>query len=179
MAIDDATDNEQELEGERFNIQDGQRPLTFLGEMLASTDSQSGSDVRWTELTLYRTNTGKYVIEKVGRSDVFHSDVCRRRSKGQRYDRLSDAAATSEDVEDAFVPCDECRPRFNVEPAWVERDIFTASVYESAPALIESLYKRDSDNMMYMSRVARTLLEAAAKEDDDVATVMQSPSDIT
>src|SRR3954467_12138566 len=88
-----------ELDGteERFNVKDGQRNLTFMGWQVAAADSQSGNDVRWTELTLYKTLTGKYVLEKVGRSDVFHSDKCTRRSKGEKHGDLEDAAGPEGD----------------------------------------------------------------------------------
>lgn len=42
------------------------RPIKFSGEKIASTDSRQGSNGRWTELALYKTDSGKYVCEKIG-----------------------------------------------------------------------------------------------------------------
>lgn len=168
---------------ERFNVKDGQRPLTFQGWKIADADSQSGSDVRWTELTLYKTLSGRYVLEKIGRSDVFHSDACKRRSKGVKFTSLDDALGDVEesdlDVEEIFVPCTECHPSFDDEPVWAERDISAVAVFESAEKLVQSLFRRDNDNMKFLSRVSRALLDEAALHDVDIKMVMSSPADVT
>lgn len=172
--------------GERFNIKDGQRPITFVGTELASADSQTGNEKRWTELTVYRTNTGKYVLEKVGRSDVFHSPLCTRRSKGKEYPHLDAALdeilgddADDESIEERFIPCEDCTPNFDVEPAWVEQDIPSVAVVESAQELVKSLYHRDTGSTKFLSRVARELLEKAAVNDADIASIMSVPTDVT
>jgi hypothetical protein len=167
---------------QRFDVKDGQRPLTFVGWMIASADSQSGRDVRWTELTLYKTLTGRYVMEKIGRSDVFHADRCQRRSKGVRHDVLDDALPEEDsdlELESVFVPCPDCRPSYDESPVWVERDIAAVAVFESPEKLVQSLFRKDSDNMRFLSRVSRSLLEEAATRDEGIASVMSSPADVT
>jgi hypothetical protein len=55
---------------------DNERDLVFTGEIIASASSSpetsrsdfSGSTGRWTELTLYKTQGGKYVCESIGRT---------------------------------------------------------------------------------------------------------------
>lgn len=182
------TDEEQAMttptrDEQRFNIVDGTRPLTFTGWLVAASDSQSGMDVRWTELTLYRTTSGKYILEKVGRSDVFHSDQCRRNSKGVRFDSLDDAVpadAPEDDVlEDIFVPCMDCKPDYDIHPAWVERDIASVSMFETAAQVIDSLYRPERGSSRFLSRVARMLLDRAALEDPEVGRVMALPADVT
>ena len=165
---------------QRFDVRDGQRPITFVGWMIADADSQGGHDPRWTELTLYKTVTGKYVLEKVGRSDVFHAPSCRRRSKGVQVDSLEDAeGGGDEPVEERFVPCPDCRPSFDQEPVFVERDISSIAVYAEPEQMVDSLFRKDGDNMRYLSRVARELLDEAATSDEDVSRVVNSPADIT
>lgn len=169
---------------QRFNLQDGQRPITFEGWKIAEADSQNGNDYRWTELTLYKTLTGRYVLEKVGRSDVFHSDACKRRSKGVKFEDLDAAVseedeATLDDLADLFVPCEECRPAWNTAPVWVERDISAVAVFDSPEKLVQSLFRRDNDNMKFLSRVSRGLLEQASLHDEGVKQVMSSPADVT
>lgn len=163
---------------QRFNVKDGQRPLTFMGWEIARADSQSGSDVRWTELTLYRTLNDRYVLEKIGRSDVFHADTCRRPSKGVRFEVLEDAVDEEEDLDD-FVPCVECKPNTDVSPVWVEQDISAVALFESPEKLVASLFRRENDNMKFLSRVSRTLLEEAAQQDEGIKKVMLSPADVT
>lgn len=63
---------------EQYTVErDGARALKFTGEELASARSHadqamgsswSGSVGRWTELTLYKTKGGKYVCEKIERT---------------------------------------------------------------------------------------------------------------
>jgi hypothetical protein len=165
---------------QRFDVRDGQRPVTFVGWMVADADSQGGGDPRWTELALYRTTSGKYVLEKIGRSDVFHSVRCKRRSKGIQVDSL-EAALKGEDVDprDRYVQCEQCRPGYDEAPVYVERDISSIAVYADAQQAVDALFRKDGDNMRYLSRVARELLDEAAKADQDISTVMTSPADIT
>ena len=49
---------------------DGDFELEFDGELLASVSSHSPTSRRWTELNLYKTATGKYVVQSIGRSNV-------------------------------------------------------------------------------------------------------------
>lgn len=168
---------------QRFNVRDGQRPITFVGWSLARADSQSGADVRWTELTLYTTLTGKYIVEKIGRSDVFHTVNCARGNKAKLFDSLADARPADADeadgVEDLFVPCDVCGPAHDVAPVLVERDIFSISIYETPKDAIESLHRRDGDTVRPLSRVARALLDEAERNDTGIASALRTPSDIT
>lgn len=168
---------------QRFNLRDGQRPVTFLGWKLGDADSQSGNDVRWTELALYRTLSNKYVFEKIGRSDVFHSARCTRRSKGKEYTTLDDAmpedAGPEDTAENLFVPCPDCKPDRNESPIFAERDIPSVAVFETPVAAIESMYRNDNDGGKFLSRVARTLLEKAADNDEQIARILHSPADIT
>lgn len=49
---------------------DNNAVLTFEGVVLATTSSRRAGQNRWTELTLYKTDSGKYVIESIGKSDL-------------------------------------------------------------------------------------------------------------
>lgn len=45
-------------------------PLEFDGVLLADVSSRDGGRVRWSETRIYRTESGKYVTETVGRSSI-------------------------------------------------------------------------------------------------------------
>lgn len=167
---------------QRWNVKDGQRSVTFVGQLVASADSQSGTDVRWTELSLYRTSTGRYILEKIGRSDVFHSELCKRRSKGLSFTDLhaaAEAQSRDQDVTTSYIACTDCRPDFEVRPAWVEQDISSVAVYENVPVMIDAMYRRDADSAHFMSRVSRMLLDNASRKDPSISTVLNTPSDVT
>ena len=76
---------------EQFIVErDGQPDLRFTGEKIGSTSNSpdnghpdfSGSTGRWTVLRLYRTDGGKYVCERIqrtqwqGEQDVAEAEVC-------------------------------------------------------------------------------------------------------
>lgn len=162
----------------RFNVRDGQRPLTFEGWCLAEADTQNGDDVRWTELAMYRTVTGRYVIEKIGRSDVYHSDDCARRRKGDRHDSLVAGATANDKNVDECVPCTECGPSDDDGPVWMEKDFFTSTMFASVEEAIRSLY-RDDNGIPRLSHVAQTLLGRASESDPAVLAIMRTPVDVT
>lgn len=77
---------------ELFEVYRDNKPaLEFYGECIASVSSSddkamgsmwSGETGRWTELALYKTTSGKYVCEQIGRTrwqgerDRFSAEVC-------------------------------------------------------------------------------------------------------
>jgi hypothetical protein len=159
---------------QHFEVRDNQRTLTFTGVSLARSSSQSGSDLRWTELSLFRTTSGRYVVEKIGRSDVFHSPRCRRRNKGDRYNALSDVHEVKE-----FVSCPDCNPSQTISPVYVERDFYQAGTHETAAELVYSFQRHDSGGVPYISKVARVLLDAAARLDANIARELNTSVDVT
>lgn len=49
----------------------GQVYLSFEGELLATVDSKDADDQpRWTEIRIYRTDSGRWVTEIIGRSTI-------------------------------------------------------------------------------------------------------------
>ncbi len=53
-----------------FRIQrEGKVDLEFRGEVLAQVSSLGKPNpIRWTEITIYRTDSGKYVVHQIGRT---------------------------------------------------------------------------------------------------------------
>lgn len=175
---------------QRFEVKDGPRTITFIGWILGEADSRPVDEQpsRWTELALFKTIGGQYLLEKVGRSDVFHNETCEpgKPKKGKRRDNLLDAMPESEDAdeyavpEDFFVPCDKCNPDFADQPVWVERDIFSTSMFSTAQEVLDALYRPDTRNTShkYLSRVARSLLDQAVEKDDAIRSVLTSPVEV-
>lgn len=174
---------------QRFQLRDGMQPITFTGQLLATVSSQVDSHPlpRWTELAIYKTITGKYVLEKVGRSDVFHiGDLSQHPSNGKpgkgavRYDSILDALADAEptakeqDVSSYFVPCEVCRPSYDPdEPVVVEQDMHSVDSFAEPEQLIEKLYFRKNGTRS-LSNLSRTVLDAAAKRDAGIAAVLEA-----
>lgn len=58
-----------------FTVHDRDRELTFTGVLLGRSSSQAPGKRRWSEVTIYRTEAGKYVVEGVGRTNVRTGDL--------------------------------------------------------------------------------------------------------
>jgi len=171
----------------RFQLRDGMQPVTFAGQLLASASSQVEDSPlpRWTELSIYKTITDKYVLEKIGRSDVFHTENCGRPGKGAlRYESITDALADvdpdGDDPEAYFVPCNECKPDFDSEaPVIVEQDMHSVDAFESPEKLVDALYYRKNGTVRSLSNLSRNILDAAAKKDSGIAAIRSKPTDIS
>jgi hypothetical protein len=57
-------------------VRDGNRLLTFDGKLLASVSSRDSDRDRWTEMRIYQTTGGSYILEKIGRSIRLHMPGC-------------------------------------------------------------------------------------------------------
>lgn len=53
-----------------FTVYDGERQLQFAGALLGHASSARGGKSRWIEISLHKTNGGKYIISGVGRTTV-------------------------------------------------------------------------------------------------------------
>lgn len=149
-----------------YTIQNGKRILRFQGKKLAHSSSQTKQSIRWVEFAIYRTDSGKYVVERVGMSIVYHSVHCAvLRRNGGPTDALP-----SETISDRMVPCEECFPNKEEEQYLVPENIrHRAQVCISAENVISSLKQFDANNTEYLTNVALRLLEQAAEVDPLIA----------
>lgn len=46
--------------------------IEFEGELIAEASTERQDDPRWTEIKIYRTDAGRYVVHRTGRSVVYH-----------------------------------------------------------------------------------------------------------
>lgn len=183
-----------------FRIPDGDREVTFTGELLASATSDDGKAQRWTIFELYRTDAGRYVLHKVGRSVVYHTaeSRCTRQAEpitvGQLLERDDEQAERSHDwrlrgleavlsymdVSGTRLPCVTCEPPDVYDNATdtqlvvrAERDRHSVVVSESARGVIDSLHGKDGNGTLFLTRVAERLIRAAAPHDQDLRTAWE------
>lgn len=146
-------------------VRDGTRTLQFDGTLLAQSTSEKTDSTRWVEFSLYKTLSGSYILERIGRSMLFHTKTCsvaaRNSLKPLPYTALP---------EDALA-CELCIPdedRLTDDEVYPERPRFFAQVSDSPHAVVEALMKYDGNGTRYLTRVAERLLEQAAQVDDEV-----------
>lgn len=148
-----------------YEVRDGTRILQFNGSLLASSSSWKRGSTRWIEFELYKTENGAYVLSRTGISLVFHGAAC---PLVKRYGLTEvDIVELSEDA----LPCDECRPTFDLPIAFPEKHRHWAQVSEEPDAVLEALYKYDQGGARYLTRVAERLLEEASKMDKGIEAV--------
>jgi hypothetical protein len=121
-------------------VRSADRVLQFAGALIASAStSVTHAKPRWTEMALYRVDdgTGRYVIQRVGRSRVYH------RLGGPCG---AGTAAPISELSDDSVPCDRCSPPvldvIRTMPwakAALEQDRFVAVTCDDAAAVLAQL----------------------------------------
>lgn len=148
-----------------YEVKDGARTLQFDGTLLAESSSWRRGSIRWIEFKLYRTQSGSYVLSRVGVSLVFHGAGC---PLVKRYG-LQEAPFNS--LELNALPCDECEPDSSVGLIFPEKQRYWAQVSEDPSAVLEALYKYDNGGARYLTNVAQRLLDTASDLDSGIESV--------
>lgn len=153
-----------------YQVRDRSRLLSFTGTQLATVSSrQDPSQTRWTEMSLYVTDGGSYVLEKVGRSIVTHSPGCSAIIGS--IPRFQDAHPG--DDPDIGYAYHDCVPdEYDFTRLLAEEDRYWAVIAEDPRRIVEALYRRQ-DTMRYLPRVGIRLLEQASLADPLIADSWQ------
>lgn len=146
-------------------VKDGSRTLQFEGRLLAESTSWRRGSTRWIEFKLYKTESGSYILSRVGASLVFHGAAC---PLVKRYSLVE--RSTTELSEDA-IPCDECEPDLNLPVIFPEKYRNWAQVSEDPDAVLEALYKYDNGGARYLTNVAQRLLDQASERDEKIESI--------
>lgn len=161
------------LQSEEFELENaiGHNPLAFTGVMLASSTSRAINprtkkiSSRWTEMALYQVtqgdNTGLYVLEVVGMSDVYHlvGVDCSKNRTSITSDKLRAERPEA-------VPCWDCNPPSldEVLPPMlvVEEDRPQLSTHTTPQSIKDKLTERTFGTL---SNPAQQLLTEASEHD--------------
>lgn len=146
-----------------FSVKDGFRTLQFEGTVLGSSTSRLNGSTRWIEFKLYRTESGSYILSRIGVSLVFHGAAC---SLVRKYSLIEVDAKT---IDEGATPCDLCSPTLEADLLFPEKHRYWAQVSNEAGAVLDALYKYDENGARYLTNVAQRLLEEAARNDAKIA----------
>lgn len=146
-----------ELSHALFMVRDRDRILEFDGELLAFSSSRGRGSLRWVEFSVYRTSGREYVLSRIGYSSIYHGLECEL----LQQNAIPPVAAPAHDT----VPCPACQPNLADEPVRPETPRFFARVYQQPDRLVADLYRTGPDGQKYLTRVARSALEAACHAD--------------
>jgi len=146
-------------------IRDGSRTLKFSGSMLGKSSSWRKGSTRWIEFSLYKTESGSYVLSRIGVSLVYHAAAC---PLVKRYGLVE---SSTEDMTEDSIPCDECKPSLQAPIVFPEKYRYWAQVSDEPEAVLEALYKYDNGGARYLTNVAQRLLEDASALDSKIESV--------
>lgn len=145
-----------------YTITTDRRTLEFAGHKLANSTSKSNDSDRWIEFSLYKTESGTYVLHRVGMSRIYHSVTCSLVSKyGLREEEVVNLLPS-------HTPCSLCAPSYNDPIVFPEKQRHWTLVSPDAKAVVDALYKYDSSGAKYLTSVAGRLLERASRDDPEL-----------
>jgi hypothetical protein len=146
-----------------FEVKDGNRTLQFNGKLLGKSSSRRGDSTRWIEFELYKTESGSYILSRVGVSILYHGAACFlvRKYGLEEVDYYT--------LSGDYIPCEECNPTEEADLVFPEKYRYWAQVSEEPSAVLDALYKYDDGGARYLTNVAQRLLEEASRHDTKIA----------
>lgn len=159
QVVDDMTvrhDDGRTASMQQHKAYNGEQEFVFVGDLIGFGTTRTDDKIRWTEISVYRTRGGKYIIEKVGVSDVFHAldSSCKRQNW----------AKEEFDPAEGLRPCPRCNPK-TYGQVYVEADRHSTHVTDTPKGAVQSVYNRDKDGVEFMTIVGHQALIEAAKND--------------
>lgn len=154
-----------------YEVRDESRVVRFTGQELASISTSRPGAPRWTEMVLYHTDSGRYVLSKIGRSMVVHMPGCS--AVIQRLNRFVDEYPAAE-PHVIGVDFHACVPEpYNLDDLLIEKTRYWALVAEDPTAVVEALHT-NNDGIRQLPRMSASLLEQASGVDPDIAQVFRT-----
>lgn len=149
----------------QFVVHDGYRTITFEGDLLGQASSKRPGVWRWTDLYLYRTTAGTYILQKIGASRVTHVPTCPRIEKGlPRFQEVY----PGEDPDSDDFQYHDCVPQYYDFPGLlVERDRPWAQITDEPYAVVKALMRYRGESR-WLPRTSTQLLDQAADIDPKI-----------
>lgn len=149
-----------------LQVRDGDRTLQFKGKLLAESSSEKKNSTRWIEFKLYKTESGSYILSRVGVSLIYHGAACGLVSKYKLTEDYTHNLSVNS------IACEECEPDDSLDLIFPEKYRYWAQVSDHPKAVLDSLYKYDDSNgAYYLTSVAQRLLKQASEVDTEIAKV--------
>lgn len=152
---------------EIIRIRDAARTIEFEGTMLSDVSTETDSNPRWTEMELYLTVDGRYVLTIIGRSVVYHDSAGRCNSGVP-----TPVGEIDPELRDELEPCPRCNPPGPDDLAGtvtidLEEDRHVVHVCATAADVVRKLRNPKSSSSS-ISGPGQRLLAIAARCDDGI-----------
>jgi hypothetical protein len=151
-----------------YQVRDGAtRVVEFDGQLLAEVSSRRANAPRWTELRLYKTDGGMYVLEKVGASVVVHAPGCPDMIGS--LPRFQDEHPGADPSDGQWWFCERCGEMAvrDITRLLVESNRYWSIISEDPSQIIDALYRRKA-GARSMPRMSLDLLDEAGKADPTI-----------
>lgn len=150
-----------------FQVKNGPTStIEFDGRLLAEVSSRRAAP-RWTELRLYETDSGVFLLESVGVSIVLHAPGCPDIVKD--IPRFQAEFPGEDPSGGKFWYCETCaKNATDMTALLVESNRYSASYSEHAGEIIEELY-RHKGGARSLPPMSLELLEAASEVSEPIA----------
>jgi hypothetical protein len=155
-----------------YRLYNDRQSVIFQGYLLASVSSERDGVQRWTEIEIFRTKGGRYIVNKVGVSVVVHLIDCPEVSTKKRHG-IADLLPEETPPRDRE-PCPVCNPDvwglLDTDPASLtfEQDRHRTDTYLDPQEMIEDLYIIKSGKRV-LTTIVLSALDEASKSDPVVA----------
>lgn len=157
-----------------YSVFNGHEEIRFIGERLGYSSTETPTSNRWTEIEIYRTNAGKYIIHRIGVSLVYHARSTRVLCDAGVKTRFRDLPTDS-------VPCQRCRPEAPNSPedapsdyvVNAELDRHTADICD-AGEVRDQLSLRHPSGQTFLSTPAKRALDQALAADAGLRSHVKS-----
>lgn len=154
-------------------VRDGAtRVIEFDGRLLGEVSSRRAGAPRWTELRLFRTAAGAYVLEKIGASVVVHAPGCPEMLGDlPRFQEIHPGADPSDG---SFWFCERCGDRAvrDITSLLIEANRYWAIIADDPAQIVDSLYRR-KNGARSMPRMSLDLLDEAGRNDPAILESFQ------
>lgn len=149
-----------------WSVRDGARLISFDGVRLAEVSSARSTSPRWTEMVLYKTESGRYVLSKIGRTKVLHQAGCP--AIMGRLNLYMDEFPNTAPEEGNFDFHTCVGESYYLDELLVEQTRYWAFIGETAEAIVKALYNSKGD-VRFLPRMSINLLEEAMLRDNAIA----------
>lgn len=133
-------------------VRDSTRRYAFTGTRLAYVSSEKPFKNRWTEIEVYRTQGGIYIVHRIGVTTLVHLEDCDQLKRyHKRYCPGINGIASDELAPEDRDPCPDCNPDLaallHSEPAILkfERDRHQVHICETPEDVIQALHTPNRD----------------------------------
>lgn len=160
----------------KWTVQDQDRIYEFEGRLIGFGSTETVVTDRWTEIEIYKTVGGSYIVHTIGVSLLYH-DIDAECASGSviSVKRLYDSARKG----DQHRPCHSCRPGTLAqlidqpdERLRRESNRHSVKVVGHAKELASALELQRPNGTSYLSAVAREALREAITNDPDIRDAM-------